>query len=671
MKKLISVLALVLVLATLLSSCGVDYAKIDTSEYVSLDANKLGQISVEVDRINLYPTDVRQAIYEALRGKAAENKKPEGNATFEKYDTFSFYYISFDQTGKIHSSSLGLTLKSNTQTVTGVEGFESITLGFGTNRDWFADIENMLLSTENVMYLRDHIFTTTPTKEGESPAVDMSSYLLLTYLVSDASSQTLQNVTVSSPAILPSPLYADGADTSSFKDGFEKDVYLDVIYQALNALCNHTSEQGTKDSVPKLGSVFTITVKPTSEKPADFTDGVTGTSSVTVYADISFDTSNDTKDEEGNVTAETFETATIRVTPRAMIGGENKSPLKLDNIVMYPKDDVKESHDEFEGEEFDIIILPYAVTPYPEMKEYDNLDTEQKKTALRDFIKKELTDAGITPVDDDVDALKAQYEEYMYKKCDDKIAEEQEKLYKEYYGTTVDILNYFEQAEADAKDAIWNKVLAEMVVSKLPEQNLNDYVKYREESIKYSYYNSSYEWYVPQASITSKGFQLSASTPVTGVPASETGIYRNWKEYAIDMYASMEDESGKPLYSINSYDDVKAILRKDGEAGIKGILSAYYVADLLGIEMDEAKYAELIKKEADTWIADYKEYYSKNYGWAMEVTVEDYEEAMGGKEVLHAQKMLELVKEELFKSAVARDGVTFKDIYADKSAVEK
>ncbi len=678
MKKLISVIALVLVLATLLSSCGVNFAKLDASEYVSLADGKLDQISVEVDRINLYPTEIRQAIYEALRGKAGENKDPLKNpdATFEKYDSFHFYHISFDQSGKLESTSLGVTYK-NTDTVTGFDTAESITLGFGTNRDWLADLDDMLLNKDSVKYLRDHLFTTTPKTESEKPEVNPSSFLLLTYLVTDASNNTVKKVEINNPAILPGMLYAEGADLSDFKDGFEKDTYLDVIYQALVNLCNHTNESGEKNSVPKLAANVTITVKPTSEKPADYTDGVTDASAVTIYADVNFDTSNDEKDEEGNVTKETYESGTIRFVPRGMLSGENKTFFTLDNIVLYPKDDVKEDHDDKEGKEFDIIILPYAVTPYPEMKEYDNLDTEEKKTVIRDFIKSELTKANITPVGDDVDALKAQYEEYMYTAVDEKQAAEREKeledFYKNYYGQTVDLdeNTYFEQAEEDAKDAIWNKVLADVVASKLPEKSVRDYVKYREEELKYEYYYGSYDWYVPQGSIDKNGFKFTTSTPVTGVPASETGLFRNWKEYAVDLYRSMKGSDDKSLYTINSYADVKAILRKEGEAGVTGMLATYYVAGLLGITVDDARYAELIKEDAQKWIDSQKELYKNQTGLTIELTVEDYEEAAGGKDALRAQKVLELVKDELFKRVSARDGVTYKDIYKDNSAVEK
>ena len=650
MKKLISVIALVLVMATLLTSCGVNLAKADMSDYVSLAEGAHTSIKVTIDRTNLYKETVRQAIYEALRGEAGENKTGESD-TFAKYDTVQLHTILFNQKGEIVATSLGVTYK-NTDTVTGFNDAESISLGFLANREQFADIENELLDTTNVKLIKDYLFTPVADDKTE---INLNSFLVLTYSVTDAAGASVEQVLVSNPAILPGMLYAEGADNSNFKDGFEKNTYLEAIYEALSELCAYTKDDGTKPYVPKLNSstAITIHVKPLSEKPADHTNGVKDASDVTIYADISFDDSNDEKDENGNVTKETYEEGTIRTALRGMVSGTNF--LEIDNIQIYEPDDEKEDHDKLEGD-LDVIVLPVAVTPYPNMIEYDDPQTEEQVTVLRDFIKDALTKAGLTPVGDDIAALKAQYEEYMYDKCVEDVAVEQEKAYEEM-GYTVDLSNYFEAAESNAKNEIWKTVVNMVSILKLPKQNVRDYIKDQEERLEYQYYNSSYSWSVPQGSVDKSGFKFTTST-VSTFTAADTGKFKNWKEYA------------QEVYGVSSYADVREALRKEGEAREKEMMTAYYMADKLGITISDEKYAELIKEDADAWIKAQEDYYKSSLGYTPTFTVSDYEEYMGGEDILRAAHLLELVKDELFRITTENGGVTYNEIYPDGEKVE-
>jgi len=644
MKKLICILALLLVFATLLTSCGTNLAKADMSKYVSLADGIHTSVKVEIERTNLYKETVRNAIYEALRGKAGEKKT--GDEPFEKYDSVALHTIIFNQKGEIVSSSLSVTLDSSGKaTAFGAE--ESISLGFGANRDVLADIESQLLDASDPKQVKNHLFTTTISTDA---AVDLDAFLLVTYRATPANSTTAVAQS-SSPVILASPLYAEGADTSNFEDGFEKNQYLAAIYQALYELCTYKKvlDDGSVEYpyVPKLNTTtaITVTVKPTADKPADFVSGVVDQSALTIYADVSFDSSNDTKDENGKVTEKTYEEGKIYFTPRGMIYGEDKTYIEADNIVIYEADETEEEHDALEGK-LDVIVLPVSVTPYPDMIEYDDLDTEDEVNALRAKIKELLTKDSVTPVGDDIDELKKQYEQHVYDKLDED-------------------LGYFAKADEDAKDKIWSEIVSKADVLKYPKQNIKNYVKDQEEILKYMYHYGEYPtigyyyaWSVYQPSVTKDGFKLSP-TSVTSVPAAKTGKFDSWKDYAVDSY------------EVKNYAEVYDKLYAEGEAREKEMMMTYYMAEKLGITIDDARYTELIKADAEAWVKSQKESYEKQYGYAPEITIEDYEESMGGRDNLRGAHLLKLVKEELFKITTENGGVTFKEVYENGKEVEK
>ena len=642
MKKLISTLALLLVFATLLTSCGVNLAKADMSEYVSLADGVHTSVKVEIDRTNLYKETVRSAIYEALRGKAGENKT--GDEAFSKYDSVALHTVIFNQKGEIVSSSLSVTLDSSDKATAFGES-ESISLGFGANRDVLADIESQLLDANDPKYVKNHLFTATI---DSKTTVNTNSFLLVTYRATPMDSTTAVAQT-SSPVILAGPLYAQNADNSNFEDGFEKDQYLAASYQALHELCTYkkSADDTEYPYAPKLNptTAITITVKPTADKPADFVSGVVDASAITIYADISFDSSNDTKDESGKVTAKTYEEGKIYFTPRGMIYGDGKTYIDADNIVIYEADETEEDHDALEGK-LDVIVLPVSVTPYPDMIEYDELNTEDEVNALRAKIKELLTKDSVTPVSDDIAELKAQYEKHVYDKLDKD-------------------LGYFAKADEAAKDKIWSEVVSKADVLKYPKQNIKNYVKDQEEILKYMYHYGEYptigyyySWSVYQPSITKEGFKLSPKS-VTSVPAAKTEKFDSWKDYAIESY------------EMKSYDEVYNKLYAEGEAREKEMMMTYYMAEKLGITIDDARYAELIKADAEAWIKTQKENYEKQYGYAPTITTEDYEETMGGKDNLRGAHLLKLVKDELFKITTENGGVTFKEVYADGKEVEK
>ena len=644
MKKLISVMALLLVLATLLSSCGVNLAKANMADYVSLADGTHTSVKLTVDRTNVYKESVRQAIYEALRGKAGTDKT--GDETFEKFDTVQLHTVIFNQKGEIVSTSLSVKIDSTKDQATSFGDAESISLGFGANREVLADIEAQLLDAVDVKYVKNHLFTPTI---SEKDKVSTNSILLVTYTASTASVSGTAAKT-SSPVILPGHMYAANADNSGFKDGFEKDPYLAAIYQALEDLSTYKeSEDATEYKyapvVNKAKDAITITVKPTSEKPADHKNGTTGAGAVTVYADISFDTSNDKTDADGKVTEKTFEEGKIYTTVRGMIGGEGKTFITADNIVIYEKDDKEEENEDALEGELDVIVLPVKVTPYPDMIEYDNPTSDEEIEALTAFIKTELEKKGITP-ETDLAKLKAQFEQLTFDKLDEE-------------------LGYYAKAEETAKNKIWAEIVKKATVLKYPEKNVRDYVKDQEEILEYMYYNGEYpsigyyhSWSVYQGAVDKDGFKLSPKS-VTSIPASETGKYKNWKEYAADQY----DEE--------TYSGVRSQLYEEGYAREKEMMMTYYMAEKLGITIDDAKYNELIKADAEAWIKQQKENYEEQLDYAPTITVADYEEAMGGKEMLRGAHLLKLVKDELFKITVDKGGLTYNDLYPDGDKVEK
>ena len=651
MKKLISVFALLLVFATLLTSCAVNIPKADMKKYVSLADGYHASVKVEVQRTNLYKETVRGSIYEALRGTAGNPKT--GDEPFAKYDSVELHTIIFNQKGEIVSSSVSVNTDSSTGKVTGFADPETLSLGFGANRDILADIESQLLDPENPVYVKQHLFTTTIGSEKEkADKVDLNSILLLTYYVTGKdSSTTIAQKT--SPVILISSLYAQNADNSNFKEGFEPDPYLAAIYAALEKMCSHekideTTGEGTGEypNVPKLNpsTAITITVKPTSMKPDGEDNSTFDASAVTIYMDISFDTSNDTKDADGNV-IKTYEEGKIYFTPRGMIYGEGggKTYIKANDIVIYEKDETEEDHDTLEGE-LDVIILPVKVTPYPNMLEYDVLDTEDKVNALTAKLKELLNKDGVTPVSDDVNELKAQYEKLVYEKLDKDAG-------------------FSAKADETAKDDIWSKIVAEAIAN-IPEKNVKNQVKNSEELIRYAYHNGEYptlgyyhSWSVYQASFSSNGFDLKASS-VTTVPASKTERYKNWKDYAIAQY------------EVATYDEVYATLYSEAEASLKEIMVAYYMAEKLGITIDDARYAELVKEDYEAWLKNVKEYY-KNAPYIPTFTLADFEEENGGKDAVICSYLLDLVKDELFKIVTANGGITYKEVYNDGTEVTK
>lgn len=619
-KKLIAAVAILVVLATLITlaaifTAPVNLAKKDMSKYLTLGEGVESSIKISADKTVIYKESVRQAIFDAICGKG--EAVTEG--LVEAYDTVQIHTLILTKKGEIVSTTLAV----ETDTTSKLDVFsagEMLTIGFGTNRDVLLDVENKLKGQD----IGAHLLYTSVEKKDLVP---LNSFIVVTYS-STASSQ--KEVLV---------------DTSKYQtpqtqgEDFEENVYHKIISLAIAKIKENAAADSSDstDGVNVTGTV-TVTVYPTAmadeANSASYDDGT-----VAIVLDHSFDTTNDA---DGNVT---YEKGTLSFTVNAAAWlKEGATPIFFTD-VLYEKDDVEnETHDKWEGEELEIYVYPVSKTLYKDRIAYDKdeLTTDEKVEELRAFIKKTLTDDGVTPVGDDIDELKAQLEKHMYDEIDEK---------NEYTHT----------AEEEARDAIWNAIVSKATALKFPEVNVRAYVKDQKEIYKYMYKNGLYpsigychSWVMYQGKIGADGFSIS-STTVSDIPASETGNYRNWKEYAVEQL------------DVETFDAVVTKLYEEGYAREKEMMLTFYLAERLGITIDDAKYAELIKDDAAEWIKEQQDTYKSYWGYAPSFTVEDYEEAMGGEDILRNAHLFELVKDRLYE--LNKDGITFNEKYPDGKAV--
>lgn len=649
MKKLFSVVALLLIAAMLLSSCSVKLHKQDMSAYINVADGVHSSIKVSVDRTNLYAATVRQAIYEALRGSEKTVLK-EGE--IKKYDTVQLYSVIFNQKGEVIDSSFSVKIESNK--VKGFGDAEEISIGFDANRELIAEIEKAITGVD----VKTHLISTSTTAGSK---IEASSYMLVTYTAYNMNKETGKTdgspvKTVSTTDLVVGNLYitSDIFRDEYFKDAngtstFVKNEYHEAICKAVAAI-NAATEKGATIT----GDVAT-TIYVYPEGQAIPEGKVTDATAAYINANVNFDTANDVKDDAGKVTEIVYDPGIIYVTFQGTATPLNgASEIGIKDKVIFEADDEKEDHDAYEGE-LDIVVYLVSTTRYPDMIEYDDPKTEDEKTALRTFIKKALEKAEITPDGDDLAKLKEQYEKLTYDTLDENVG-------------------FSESAKEDAINKIWDALVAKAKVLKYPEANVRNYVKDQEEYLEYMYYHGElpsygymHSWSVYQGKIDKNGFTFSSST-VTDTPACDTGKFKNWKEYAVAQYKADGTLEANKNYT---YDAVRTLLYEEGYAREKEMMLVYYMADKLGIEISDERYAELIKEDAAAWIKQQKESYESYFGYAPTITVEDYEEAMGGKDNLRGAHYMKLVQEELLKITDENGGLTYVEIYQDGTKVSE
>ena len=652
MKKLFSVVALLLIAAMLLSSCSVNLAKQDMSAYINVADGIHTNIKVTVDRTNLYKETVRNAIYEALRG-SEKTVLTEGE--IKKYDTVQLYTIAFNQEGKVVLSSFGVSMDSSGK-VTGFDAPEDIAIGFDANRELIAEIEKSIMGED----VKTHLISTTTTAKDK---IADHSYMIVTYKgykMDDTgkadTSTTVKNV--SSPDIIVGNLYItsdvfrDNFKNENGESTFVKDEYHAAICKAVAAI-NAAVEKGATITDTLATSIY-VYPEGTAIPEGKETDATTAY----INANVNFDTTNDTKDADGNVTEVVYDPGVIYVTFHgAATPKDGAAAIEILDKTIYEKDEeTEEDEDALEGP-LDILVYLVSTTRYPDMIEYDEPTTEAEITALRTFLKKALEKAEITPESDDIDALKAQYEKYMYEDLDKKA------------GFSV-------KAEDEAIESIWQELLKNkgVTVLKYAEANVRAYVKDQEEILEYMYYHGEipsygymHSWSVYQGKIDKNGFSF-ASGVVTDTPAAETGKFKNWKEYAVDQYQKDGTLDSKKEYT---YSAVRSLLYEDGYAREKEMMLVYYMADKLNIEIDDERYAQLIKADAEAWIKNQKDSYKEYYGYTPTITTEDYEEYMGGRDNLRSAHLMILVQKELLKITEEKGGLTYNEVYQDGSKVSE
>ena len=623
-RKFLSAIALILVMATFLTSCAVNYATADLSKYVSVTESTYNGVKVDVDKTVYAQEVILQQVWNSLRSvKTAEDgTKLEGmfNGTVEKFDTVNYYHYAIDKDGNVVHTSIYRDEEGNMET-------ETLNVGYGTNKELFKDIEKMIYDTtdpDNIIAvdIKDHLGMYETEK---SVAIPKNAIWFIADAASSKANSTLPGTWKKSQEFIVNVMqYLD-------KEEQGKNDYLEAI--ALGFAHAAEIADGSEDKPgAKIGTLKTIRVYPTAYEGEMEADSASG---VSIRYDIDFDTVDGKEYDQGVITVNT-EAAFYMAKGNGASEGYEATPISFtytfpeSYTAKYTLADGK-TQKTVGGTETTMYIYLVSRTAYT-MPEY-NPTTDEEKTALVEAIK------GVFKSDlTDVDELKAAYETSV-----------REKLEHEFV----------HEAETAARQSIWDAVVSGATVvdpaNPVPKANVDAYVRAAKNNIKY-YYSS-----VGQ-------YTYDKSGSLVYVTPKSLGIYKSYKDYAVAMYSTDEEYKNQ---TVKTFDDVEAILRNEGTQAVKEMMLAYVIAEKLGLSVSEELYNETVAERAAEWIKEIQEQEKASAGMHREYTVKDYVDSVG-EDNIRGGILIEMVKDKLYE--MNKSGVTYKENVvnvADEEATEE
>ncbi len=615
MGRILSVAALLLVMAMLFTSCAVNFAKANMADYVSIADSGYNGLKVTVDK-NVYTDEVvRQKVLDSLRTvKEGFKDKEAGNV--ERYDEVFFYTWAVDANGNVALSSLARDEQGNISP-------EKIRIGYGTNTGLLLDIEKLFYDATDpanpvTKDIKNHLLVYETAKTALIPT---GAFYFLTF--TSMNENKVSTVNQSSEYLLNTSVYdevVNGEKAQSTNDYFE------AIALAL-AKVNATADGSENHKGSKIGGLKTIRIFPTATPDSEIT-GAEDDSTVNIKYDIDFATVGGTNYTKGTISL-TTKAAAYLSQGDAGTASEGFKATPLSMSYTFPEDytgqyTVDGTKTDLKGVTVTAYIYPVSKTSY-EMPEY-NPTTDEEKTALIDAIKAKFT-SDLT----DVEELKKAYEAHM-----------RVELEKEYVAA----------AEASARQAIWNAVVGNATVLNYPKANIKAYMREAKNNLKYYY--SSY----PNIYSVNGSYQYTT--------AKMSGLYKNYKEFAVEMYKT--DEAYK-AYSVKDFGDVEAILYNEGTMAVKEMMFTYYIADKLDLSVTDEEYETKVNAAAKTWIAEQEKSYLDAYGMCPTFTVEDYVASYGGEDNIRGAYLIEKVKDKLYE--LNKSGVTYNEIDVNAIAEEE
>lgn len=623
MGRFLSVMALLMVMAMLFTSCAVNFAKANMADYVSIADSGYNGVKVTVDKNVFTDEVVRQKVLDSLR-TVKEGTKGSVSGPVEKYDEVFFYTWAVDADGNVALSNLVRDEEGNLSP-------EKIRVGYGTNKDLLAEIEKLFYDETDpanpvAKDIKDHLLIYETSKTALIPT---GAFYFLTFTSMGDNKASTKNQ--SSEYLLNTSIYdevVNGTKAQSTND------YYEAIALAL-AKVNASATGETNHEGSKIGGLKTIRIFPTATPDSEIT-GAEDDSTVNIKYDIDFDVVGGTSYDKGTITLTTKAAAFMSQGDKGTASeGFKATPLSMS--YTFPEDykgqyTVKGSTTKKDLKGVTVTAYIYAVskTSY-EMPAY-NPTNDEETAALVEAIKAKFT-SDLT----DVEELKTAYEAHMRKELEK---------------------DYVKAAEDSARQAIWNTVVANAEVLNYPKANIKAYVREAKNNIKY-YYTSYPNLY----SVDGK-YQYTT--------AKLSGNYKSYKEFAVEMYST--DEKYKGLYTVKTFEDVEAILYNEGTQTVKEMMFTYYIADKLGLSVTDEEYEKRVNEAAKDWIAEQEKSYLDAYGMSPTFTVEDYIASYGGEDNIRGAYLIEKVKDKLYELNKAGVSYTEKDVSAipeDEETAEK
>ncbi len=611
-RKLISVMALLLMMAMLFTSCAVNYAKADMSKYVSLADAGFNGLTLSIEK-QVYSEDaVLKRIYETLRTeKEYENKADKDKAgvsgVIAKYDEVSFYTWAVDADGNVALSNIVRDGKGNIAP-------ETIGVGYGLNKDMLLALEKEFYDGTKEVDIADHLFIYTNKKEEIIPA---EAFWFITFTSMTKPSEA---GSIGQPGQRQSEEYVLNSSVYLEKDEQGTNDYYEAISLALKAMADrYAATEDKTDGLHGGDTVVVVNIYPTATPDEEITT-TDETNAINLKYDIDFDGK-----------AEDYDIGTISVTLKAAAYMDQETDptsasfgFKATPIVMeytFPEDYTGEytvkgatEKKKLAGVTVDVYIYPTYKVSY-NMPEYNPV-TDEEKTELMDAIKAKMP-SDLT----DVDELKRAYENH--------VRTELEKA-------------FVEEAADKARTEIWNMVVANTAFIKQPNANIKALVREEKRQLRYEYTTNSAVQVVDEV-----------TGQKTYVTAEKSGLYDGYMDYA-----------AKKVYSLATAEELENKLWADASDTVKQMMLTYYLADKLGLSVTDEEYNAKLNEEASAWIEQMKSFYALYYGVNLPLTVDDFIEAVGGEENIRSACLLEKVKDKLYEINKAGISYTAKEVSA-------
>lgn len=620
-KRILSVLALVVLAAMLFSSCAINYADEDMALYVSIDESgyKGITLSEKIDKVIIHDEDLRKQVFMKLREKIEDANTESG--LIEKFDEVYIHTFAVDEDGDIAMTTLNYDTEKKT-----LGSAEALLVGYGLNKDMLKEIEQKLYDEtdpSNIVKvdIADHLLDY---KGATDDKVPTGSFVFVTYSTFSSSNIPGQSSTTT-PVTVNTDLF--------LKEEQGTNDYYEMISLAIKRI-NDNAVANEDDKYAKVGKTVTVRIFPTATPDEEIT-GSEDQTTVNLKYDIDFDTAGGSNYDKGTLSFTVKGTAFL-AEGEAGTAEENRkaTPIIMDYTFpedyegQYTKDGKKV---DLKGVKTTVYLYLTSKTSY-EVPEYDNPETEEEIAALKAAIaNKDL--GNFTSDTEDITELKKEFEAHL--------RTDMEK-------------DYVADAEKKALEAIWEQVAANAQVLQLPEANVDAYVQNIIDNIKTYYTQYTNIQIVERGNIGAKGYSISTGYIIATPAATEK--YDSYKDYALEMYK----EEG---YQVETFAQLEATLRNEAEVAVKKMMLTYRLADLLGIDTSDAKYTQRRDAEAAKWIKDTTAEYVKQYGYSPALTAVDYENSYGGKENLHGAYLLEEVKEKLYE--MNKDKVVYNEIFPE------